>query len=164
MITLLARAALRPIRRPRRARPNRRCQRLQGDGSAHRRRARRRDRNRCRRAPAPRRGWNGRSRTRKPGSRVPPELQRHQCQQHGLAGASRTDDQRVADIADMRKAEGRRPRSRRRSRWASRCSSRAGPAQTAESGIMCARFSVTADGAHWRGNGRAGCRTRRRPR
>ena len=29
------------------------------------------------------------------------ELQRHQRQQHALAGAGRPDDQRVADIADM---------------------------------------------------------------
>jgi hypothetical protein len=41
-------------------------------------------------------------------ARVAPELQRHQRQQHALAGASRSDDQRVTDIADMeRKAERR---------------------------------------------------------
>jgi hypothetical protein len=30
------------------------------------------------------------------------ELQRHQREQDALAGAGRTDDQRVADIADMK--------------------------------------------------------------
>jgi hypothetical protein len=34
--------------------------------------------------------------------RVAPELQSHQRQQHGLARAGRADDQRVADIADMK--------------------------------------------------------------
>ena len=38
---------------------------------------------------------------------VAPELQRHQRQQHALAGAGRADDQSVADIADvLRKPKG----------------------------------------------------------
>ena len=51
---------------------------------------------------------------------VAAELQRHQRQQHALAGAGRADDQRVADIADMeREAERRRafrPREEQRRR------------------------------------------------
>ena len=43
------------------------------------------------------------------GARVAAELQRHQRQQHGLPRAGRSDDQGVADIADMeREAERRR--------------------------------------------------------
>jgi hypothetical protein len=34
--------------------------------------------------------------------RVAPELQGHQRQQHGLARAGRADDERMADIADMK--------------------------------------------------------------
>ena len=51
-------------------------------------------------------------------SRIAAELQRHQRQQHGLAGAGRTDHQRMADIADMqRKAKrGRSLRSREEQR------------------------------------------------
>ena len=42
-------------------------------------------------------------------ARIAAELQRHQRQQHRLAGAGRTDHQRMADIADMqREAERRR--------------------------------------------------------
>ena len=54
------------------------------------------------------------------GAGVAAELQRHQREQHALARAGRADDQRVADIADMkRKAEGRRafgPREEERRR------------------------------------------------
>ena len=53
-------------------------------------------------------------------ARVAAKLQRHQRQQHGLAGAGRPHDQRVADIADMeRKPERRRalrPREEQRRR------------------------------------------------
>ena len=35
-------------------------------------------------------------------TRIAPELECHQRQQHGLAGAGRADDQRVADVADMK--------------------------------------------------------------
>jgi hypothetical protein len=35
-------------------------------------------------------------------ARIAAELQRHERQQHGLAGAGRPDDQRMADIADMK--------------------------------------------------------------
>ena len=54
------------------------------------------------------------------GARIAAELQRHQRQQHGLAGAGRTDHQRVADVADMegeaerRRAFGPRKEQRRR--------------------------------------------------
>src|SRR3546814_16310177 len=34
---------------------------------------------------------------------IPPELQRHQRQQHRLAGSSGADDEGVADIADMKR-------------------------------------------------------------
>src|SRR5258708_37663891 len=41
--------------------------------------------------------------------RIAPELQRHQRQQHGLAGAGRANHEGVADIADMeRKSKWRR--------------------------------------------------------
>ena len=41
--------------------------------------------------------------------RIAPELQRHQRQQHALAGAGRAHDQRMADVADMEgEAERRR--------------------------------------------------------
>ena len=79
------------------------------------------------------------------------ELQRHQRQQHALAGAGRADDQRVADIADMEaeKRNGVDPSVRaKNSGGAWKCSSRSGPAQTAENGIMCARLSVETGG--WR--------------
>ena len=53
-------------------------------------------------------------------ARIAPELQRHQRQQHALAGAGRADDQGVADIADMEgEAERRRafrPREEQRRR------------------------------------------------
>ena len=84
---------------------------------------------------------------------VAPELQRHQRQEHALAGARRTHDQRVADVANVQidsrngVAPSVLPNS---SGGASRCSSRSGPAQTAESGIMWARLSVLETG---------GCRT-----
>ena len=41
--------------------------------------------------------------------RIAPELQRHQREQHGFAGAGRTDHQGMADIADME----RKPKWRR---------------------------------------------------
>ena len=85
------------------------------------------------------------------GAGIAPELQRHQRQQHALAGAGRADDQGVADIADMEGEAGTAssPRSwRRRAAVRPRCSSRSGPAQTAENGIMCARLSVEIGG--WR--------------
>ena len=76
------------------------------------------------------------------------ELHRHQRQQHGLAGAGRPHDQRVADIADVeRETNGVEPSVLpKKSGGALKCSSRAGPAQTAESGIMCARFNVETGG------------------
>jgi hypothetical protein len=43
-----------------------------------------------------------------PGIGVAPELQGHQRQQHALAGAGRTDHQRVPDIADMERQPERR--------------------------------------------------------
>jgi hypothetical protein len=54
-----------------------------------------------------------------PGSRVPPELQRHQSQKDTLAGTRRTDDQSVADIANVeRKAKRRGPfRPCKEERW-----------------------------------------------
>ena len=42
------------------------------------------------------------------GGRIPPELQRHQRKQHGLAGTGRTDHQRVPDVADMKREAKRR--------------------------------------------------------
>ena len=54
------------------------------------------------------------------GARIAPELQGHQRQQHALAGASRSDDQGVAHVADMEtEAEWRgpfRPREEQRGR------------------------------------------------
>ena len=44
------------------------------------------------------------------GSGIAAELQRQERQQHGLAGARRTDDEHVPDIADM----GGEPERRRR--------------------------------------------------
>ena len=68
------------------------------------------------------------------------ELQRHQRQQHALAGAGRADHQRMADIADMeREAERRRafrPREeqRRRRRDARPVPARPRPPRTASYG------------------------------
>src|SRR6516162_7819527 len=81
-------------------------------------------------------------------ARIAPELQRHQRQQDRLARAGRADDKGVADIADM-KRETERCRAvglAKNSGGAPKCSSRAGPAQTADNGIMCARFSVETGG------------------
>ena len=83
------------------------------------------------------------------GAGVAAELQRHQRQQHRFAGAGRADDERMADIADMeaRSGTGSSLRSaRRRAAAPFKWSSRGGPAQTAESGIMWARFSVETGG------------------
>src|SRR3546814_5958789 len=41
---------------------------------------------------------------------IAPELQRHQCEEHRLAGARRADDEAVADVADM-KSEAERSRA-----------------------------------------------------
>ena len=41
-------------------------------------------------------------------ARIAPELQRHQGQQHALAGAGRADHQGVADVADMKRQPERR--------------------------------------------------------
>ena len=54
------------------------------------------------------------------GAGIAAELQRHQREQHALAGAGRADDQRVADIADMEREPERRrsfrPREEQRRR------------------------------------------------
>ena len=92
-------------------------QRLKRDDCpALRRRGRRRGRASRRPSPARQRGYCRRNRRQRPGRPVAPELQRHQRQQHGLAGAGRADDQGVTDVADMetRNETASRPRSCRR--------------------------------------------------
>src|SRR5712664_2024522 len=70
--------------------------------------------------------------------RIAPELQRHQRQQYRLARAGRTDDEGVADIADMKREAERRcalglaKKQRRRAQMLV--------------GIMCARLSVETGG------------------
>ena len=76
---------------------------------------------------------------------VAPELQRHERQQHRFAGAGRTDDKRMADIADVQgKPERGRAFGLAEHAAAARQDARrrSGPAHTARSGIMWARFSV----------------------
>ena len=99
---------------------------------------------------------------------VAAELQRHQRQQHGLAGAGRADDERVADVADMqRKAERGRAfgpgvEERRRVEMLVPSPARPRPPRAGSCGRDSA--SRSAAGGHWRRHGPAACRARRRPR
>ena len=80
-------------------------------------------------------------------ARIAPELQAISASST-FTRARRSNDEGVADIADMqRKAERRRAfRTGKKSGGPSRCSSRSGPAQTAEKGIMWARLRVEIGG------------------
>ena len=85
------------------------------------------------------------------GPGIAAELQRHQRQQHALAGAGRSDHEGMPDVTDMQ-GEPERGRAfgpgKEEQGGAPRCSSRSGPAHTAESGIMWARLRVETGG--WR--------------
>ena len=93
--------------------------------------------------------------------RIAAELQRHQRQQHGLAGAGRSDHQRMADIADVeREAERRRALGLGRRTAAARlkCSSLASARPRLLTTGSCARDSASRPAAaeRWRRHGRAG--------
>ena len=98
------------------------------------------------------------------GAGVAAKLQRHQGQQHALAGAGRSDDQGVSDIADMQReakrsrALGAREEERRRCRDVRPGSARPKRQRTAS----CAQGSMSrlAVGAHWRRHDRADFRAR----
>ena len=78
------------------------------------------------------------------------ELQGEHRQQHRLAGAGRTDDQRVADVADVQVEPERRraARLRQHQRRGIEMWLISGPAHTADTGIRWVRFKVWTMG--WR--------------
>ena len=91
--------------------------------------------------------------------RIAPELQRHQRQQHRLAGAGRADHQGMADIADMeRKPErgralGLAKEQRRRTEML--VSFRARPDRRERDHVGEIERARPAAGGHWRRHGRA---------
>jgi hypothetical protein len=70
------------------------------------------------------------------GAGIPPELQRHQREQHGLACTRRTDHQRMSDVPDVEgEANGVDPSCpRKEQRRRTEMTSLGGPAQTADNG------------------------------
>ena len=99
-------------------------------------------------------------------SGIAAELHRHQRQQHALSRVRRSDDQGMADIADVKRKPERRRAFRlceeRRRALEMLVPFRPGPPRTASYGRDSRSRSAAA--GRWRRHGRAGCRARPRSR